>query len=85
VHLHKSCFLNAGVTTSLYINGASVVLLIPCELGIGVMVQEDRSNEFVGECRVFSLKSLLRRAAGKGLCFHYFHHILSLVHTERML
>jgi hypothetical protein len=71
----NSCFLNVAITTSLYMNVASMMLLISLELGNYVMMQADRNNEFVGEWRVSLLKSLLHCAAVEGLFFHHFHHI----------
>jgi hypothetical protein len=52
-----------------------MMLLISLELGNCVMVQGDRNNEFVGEWKVFLLKSLLHCAVWEGLFFHHFHHI----------
>jgi hypothetical protein len=48
----NSCFLNVAITTSLYINVVSMMLLISLELGNSVMVQVNRNNEFVGEWKI---------------------------------
>jgi hypothetical protein len=77
----NSCFLNVAITTSLYINVASMMLLISLELGNCVKVQADRNIEFVGEWRVFLRKSLLYIVQqGKVCSFITFTTYFSLIH-----